>query len=162
MYRAALDWRTGAVFVNGARMVPARFPNAGADLLRAPLAELVSDETGLRVQCAQATQAVDFWKGATLWGVFYKNWVAQEATVKGSGPGSVTVATKVRELVTTRGYLTGVLAALDTQDGGDTGRGGRDGTVGGTAAADAHARALASAPPLPFELVVRGTTAPPA
>ena len=113
IWKARIGRDVDQVFVDGRAMTLARTPNAGDDPWKPETMDLEAD--GTAVKAAALTQAADAWKGATLWAIGPRAWVAGTATVAASAPGSLTLESKVPFWGKDKGvgYIEGPLAALD-------------------------------------------------
>jgi len=95
-------------------MPEARFPNSGRNIFRPGTIPVTMDSTSLT---SSAFPPLDRnWIGATVWAMIGLRWVAQSATVTGVSSGALTITGNSYASNTGDGigYLSGVLAALDT------------------------------------------------
>lgn len=102
------------LFQDRVPMPEARFPNTGRDLFHPATIPVTMESTTL---ASTAFPELDSnWIGATAWAMIDPRWVAQGATVTGVASRSLTITgnTYADNAGSGRGYLSGVLAALDT------------------------------------------------
>ena len=92
----------------------ARFPNTGCDLFHPATIALSMDSSS--VTATALSQSAGSWNGATVWAMIGDRWVSQTATVISSSPGALAISgnTYASNTGSGVGYVSGVLAALDT------------------------------------------------
>ncbi len=110
---ATVGHRVDQVLVNGRLQTLARFPNASDDPWKLQTIRLEGD--ALSVNAAALKQPAGAWKGATLWAMGSRGWVAGTATVASSRPERLTLESKVPfwSKGKATGYVEGVAAAFD-------------------------------------------------
>lgn len=118
VYQAVMDWDLGdgfnQLFVNGAMVNRARWPNTGTDLLSPTTATATAASESVTFSVSRPT---DYWVGGTVYGLFGSKWTSQGATITAStAAGALTVSDKTVPWYTGSGaaYITGILGELDS------------------------------------------------
>ena len=113
IYKAAVTWEVDQLLVAGRMMTLARFPDAGRDPYKPNTIAMTAD--GTTVTADDARRGDDYWKGGTIWAMSRHNWVAGTAGITASRGAALTLDAKVPfwSKGPGRGYIEGVLAALD-------------------------------------------------
>ena len=119
IYQAIMDWNLGEgfnqVFVNGAMVNRARWPNTGTNLLNPTTASATAAPATVTFSVSRAT---NHWAGGTVYGLFGKKFTSQGATITASTPeGVLSVADETSHWYTGTGeaYITGIIDELDTE-----------------------------------------------
>lgn len=126
IYKAPMSWSLGAgnqVFVNGALMDEARWPNQTGTLLKTSTSSAGTFTNATNIYDTSLPGGNNFWKGATVWIASGSAWIAQTSTV--TGYDSVLKKLTIGPLKGSGTYydpksgnayyLTGIKGALDTQ-----------------------------------------------
>lgn len=125
IYKASMSWTMGnsnQVFVNGAMMDLARWPNNTGSLLIPTLAGADAG-TSRTITDSDIPGISNFWKGAVLWSLGGSAWCAQATTITGYDDTTHTLTFNQMALTGSnynpkqgsRYYLSGVKGALDTE-----------------------------------------------
>lgn len=94
VYRAAVDWPVEQLFVDDCLMMPASYPDRGADPFHPAFIELEANL--LEVSGERLNQATNAWVGGTIWGLSRRlGWVSGSARIVASEPGRLTLDRQV-------------------------------------------------------------------
>jgi hypothetical protein len=118
IFKARVTEPVAQVFVNGERMVRARYPNAGPTVW-AVRTIAFTNPVGASLVADVPEREPDYWKGATVWGLNQRQgWVASSFAVTGSVGRTILFAGKAPPWYgggPGRGFLAGKLAELDAE-----------------------------------------------
>jgi len=118
IYKANMAWDLGAgfnqLFVDGAMVNEARWPNTSTNLLSPTTASAMATATTVTFT---VSRPVDYWVGGVVYGLFGSKWTSQGASITAStSGGSLSVTGKTSNWYTGSGsaYISGILGELDT------------------------------------------------